>query len=310
MSHGRRSSVSAAISTGTSRSSAPLRTLTTAYHCRLQHPHSINVVHNGGTFRSFGIRSFGSTRSSKDASDKSGTDLPTTNTSSSTDLTTTSQSSNLPTKQIDFDVASRVSGQESQILEVQLSPGQRLRAESASMLFMTKGIAMETTLADGGISSGLRRLMTGQNLFLADYTYDGPEGTRGTVGLGTDFPSKIVRLNLDEYGGKIVCQKGAFLAGSDTVDIEMAFSKSMTAGFFGGEGFILQALTGHGDVFVKAGGTLVRRDLKEGERLRVSSGCLVAMTSIIDFDVSMMPGIKNAMFGGEGKGLNNHHAET
>lgn len=166
---------------------------------------------------------------------------------------------------------------------------------------------METTLADGGISSGLRRMMTGQNLFLADYTYEGQGGTKGTVGLGTDFPSKIVRLNLEEYGGKIVCQKGAYLAGSDTVDIEMAFSKSMTAGFFGGEGFVLQSLTGHGDVFVKAGGTLVRRDLKEGETLRVSSGCLVAMTSSVDFDVSMMPGIKNAMFGGEGKGMNRRY---
>jgi len=260
------------------------------------HSHATSNCHNDIASGSIGSRSFSSTT---DANDKSSTDLTTAN--SSTDLATTSTSkSNLPTKPINFDVASKVSGQESQILEVQLSPGERLRAESASMLFMTKGVAMETTLADGGISSGLRRMMTGQNLFLADYTYEGQEGTKGTVGLGTDFPSKIVRLNLEEYGGKIVCQKGAYLAGSDTVDIEMAFSKSMTAGFFGGEGFVLQSLTGHGDVFVKAGGTLVRRDLEEGETLRVSSGCLVAMTSSVDFDVSMMPGIKNAMFGGEG----------
>ena len=120
------------------------------------------------------------------------------------------------------------------------------------------------------------------------------------MGLATDFPSKIVRLNLEEYGGKIVCQKSAYLAGSDTVDIEMAFAKSLTSGFFGGEGFVLQSLTGTGDVFVKAGGTLVRRDLREGETLRVSSGSLVAMTQSVDFDVTMMPGVKNAMFGGEG----------
>lgn len=201
---------------------------------------------------------------------------------------------------IDFAVASRVSGQESQTLEVQLSPGQVLRAESGAMLYMTRNIKMETTLGADGVSAGFKRMLTGQNLFLSDYTYEGPEGTTGTVALGTDFPSKILRLNLGEYGGKIVCQKSAFLAGSDTVDIEMAFTKSLTSGFFGGEGFVLQSLTGKCDVFVKAGGTLVRRDLKEGESLRVSSGSLVAMTRTVDFDVSMMPGIKNAMFGGEG----------
>ena len=205
-----------------------------------------------------------------------------------------------PTIPIDFDVASRVAGQESQTLEVQLSPGQVLRAESGAMLFMTRGVRMNTTLGAEGVSAGFRRMLTGQNMFIADYTYEGPGGTAGTVGLGTDFPSKIVRLNLEEYGGKIVCQKSAYLAGSDTVDIEMAFTKSLTSGFFGGEGFVLQSLTGTGDVFVKAGGTLVRRDLQEGETLRVSSGSLVAMTQSVDFDVTMMPGVKNAMFGGEG----------
>ena len=222
--------------------------------------------------------------------------------SSSSAITPSSpSSSHAPaTIPIDFAVASRVAGQESQTLEVQLSPGQVLRAESGAMLYMTGGVKMETTLGADGVSAGFKRMLTGQNLFISDYTYEGPEGTTGTVALGTDFPSKILRLNLEEYGGKIVCQKSAFLAGSDTVDIEMAFTKSLTSGFFGGEGFVLQSLTGKGDVFVKAGGTLVRRDLKEGESLRVSSGSLVAMTQTVDFDVSMMPGIKNAMFGGEG----------
>mmetsp|Transcript_5205 Transcript_5205/g.14754 ORF Transcript_5205/g.14754 Transcript_5205/m.14754 type:complete len:483 (+) Transcript_5205:107-1555(+) len=221
--------------------------------------------------------------------------------SSSSAITRTPEPRHVPaTVPIDFDVASRVAGQESQTLEVQLSPGQVLRAESGAMLFMTQGVKMETTLGADGVSAGFKRMLTGQNMFISDYTYEGPEGTAGTVGLGTDFPSKIIRLDLEEYGGKIVCQKSAYLAGSDTVDIEMAFTKSLTSGFFGGEGFVLQSLTGTGDVFVKAGGTLVRRDLKEGESLRVSSGSLVAMTQTIDFDVSMMPGIKNAMFGGEG----------
>ena len=189
----------------------------------------------------------------------------------------------VPAVPIEFDIASKISGQESQILEVRLEPGNVLRAESGAMLYMTENVEMNATMAEGGLSSGFKRMLTGQNLFLADYTYKGDEGTRGVVALGTDFPSKILRLNLEEYGGKIVCQKGAYLAGSSTVDIEMEFAKKFTAGFFGGEGFVLQALVGEGDVFVKAGGTLVRKELKESETLRISSGSLVALTKEVDF---------------------------
>ena len=121
------------------------------------------------------------------------------------------------------------------------------------MMYMTEGVNMNTTTG-GGLSAGLKRALTGQNVFISDYTYDGEEGTHGLVALGTDFPSKIVRLNVDEYGGKIVCQKGALLCATHTVDIEMEFTKKFTTGFFGGEGFVLQGLTGSGDVFVKAGG--------------------------------------------------------
>ena len=95
-----------------------------------------------------------------------------------------------------------------------------------------------------------------------------------------------MRLNVEEYGGKLVCQKSALLCASHTIDIEMEFSKSFSAGFFGGEGFVLQALTGEGDVFLKAGGTLIRRELKEGEQLRVSTGCLVGFTQGVDYGKS------------------------
>ena len=97
------------------------------------------------------------------------------------------------------------------------------------------------------------------------------------------FPSKIVRLNVNEYGGKLVCQKGALLCASHTIDIHMEYSKNLSTGFFGGEGFILQGLTGEGEVFLKAGGTLIRRDLREGEQLRISSGCLVGFSSGVDY---------------------------
>ena len=176
---------------------------------------------------------------------------------------------------INFDVAAAIDGNESQIVTVELQPGQVLRAESGAMMYMTEGVEMNTTTG-GGVSAGFQRMLTGQNFFISDYTYTGEPGTKGVVALGTDFPSKILRLNVQEYGGKIVCQKGALLCASHTVDIEMEFTKNVTTGFFGGEGFVLQALKGEGDVFVKAGGTLIRRELVEGERLRISSGCLVA----------------------------------
>mmetsp|Transcript_15181 Transcript_15181/g.22172 ORF Transcript_15181/g.22172 Transcript_15181/m.22172 type:complete len:484 (+) Transcript_15181:87-1538(+) len=201
---------------------------------------------------------------------------------------------------INFDVASKISGEESQIVEISLSPNQTLRAESGAMIYMTQNVQMETTTGEGGLSSGFKRMLTGQNLMVSDFTYHGGKGTTGTVALGTDFPSKILRLNLNQYGNKIICQKGAYLAGSHTVEIEMEFAKKFTTGFFGGEGFVLQSLNGDGDVFVKAGGTLIRKDLQEGETLRVSSGSLVAFTQSVDFDVTTMPGFKNVLFGGEG----------
>lgn len=225
--------------------------------------------------------------------------------SSKSDLATTTPAHALTSSDgvtavpIDFDVAARVEGQESQIVTVDLEPGQVLRAESGAMLFMTAGVTMETTTG-GGVSAGFKRMLTGQNVFISDFSYDGSAGAVGQVALGTDFPAKIVRLNVDDYGGKLVCQKGALLCASHTIDIEMEFAKKMTAGFFGGEGFVLQALTGTGDVFVKAGGTLINKVLAEGETLRVSSGSLVAFENGVDFDVQTMPGFKNVVFGGEG----------
>ena len=157
-----------------------------------------------------------------------------------------------------------------------------LRAESGAMMYMTSGVEMNTTTG-GGISAGFSRMLTGQNFFISDYTYSGEDGTHGTVCLGTDFPSKIVRLNVQEYGGKLVCQKGALLCAAHTVDIQMEFSKNFSTGFFGGEGFVLQGLTGEGDVFLKAGGTLIRRELRPGEQLRISSGCLVGFSDGVDY---------------------------
>jgi uncharacterized protein (TIGR00266 family) len=197
---------------------------------------------------------------------------------------------------VDFEIRARIEGEESHIVTVELEPGECVRAESGSMIFMTDSIQMNTTLA--GASSAFQRMMTGQNLFLTDFVcVDKP----GTLCLGTDFPSKILRLNLQEMEGEsLICQRGAYLASNPAVSIEMAFTKSLSTGFFGGQGFVLQKLSGRGDVLVKGGGTIVVHDLRPGEKWRVTSGSIVAFESSVDYDIQMMPGIKNAMFGGEG----------
>ena len=216
-----------------------------------------------------------------------------------TGLAQTSSDGVVATHPIDFDVASKIEGNESQMVTVALEPGQVLRAESGAMMYMTDGVTMETTTG-GGMSAGFKRMLTGQNVFISDYRYGGEPGTTGLVALGTDFPSKIIRLNISQYGGKIVAQKGALLCASHTVDIEMEMTKKLSTGLFGGEGFVLQGLTGEGDVFLKAGGTLIRKDLQEGEELRVASGALVAFSQGVDFDIQTVAGFKNVLFGGEG----------
>lgn len=266
-------------------------------------------------------------------------------TSNSSGLSVTSADGVVGTP-IDFDLAARIEGNESQIVSIELAAGQVLRAESGALMYMTEGIEMETSTG-GGISKAFSRMMTGQNLFLTDYRYTKDDGGTGLVALGTDFPSKIVRLSVPQFGGKLVCQKGALLCASHTIDIQMEYSKNLASGFFGGEGFILQVrffqksgarrsglmgsatvlaieqgLIGEGEVFLKAGGTLIRRELAEGEQLRISSGCLVAFSNGVDYgmisiarvvwvfvspldasnhtDVQMVKGLTNMFAGGEG----------
>jgi uncharacterized protein (TIGR00266 family) len=180
---------------------------------------------------------------------------------------------------VDLQASAKIEGEESQIATITLKPGQTIRAESGSMIYMTEGVAMETS---SDVSSAMKRFMTGQNLFVTDFSYQGDK--EGIVALGTDFPSKILRLHLADYPDQtLVCQKGAYLASNPNVTIEMAFTKNFSSGFFGGQGFVLQKLQGDGDVLVKAGGTLVTKELEEGETLRVASGSLVAFTATVDY---------------------------
>jgi len=195
---------------------------------------------------------------------------------------------------VDLQISAKIEGEETQVATITIQPGQTIRAESSSMVFMTDSIQMETSST---MSDGMKRFMTGQALFVTDFK---AKDVPGEVALAPTFPSKILRLNLQEYGGEIICQKGAYIASNASVDIDLAFAKNFSAGFFGGEGFVLQKLTGSGDVLLQASGALVRKELDDGATLRVSSGTLVGFTHTVDYDVEMMPGFKNVVFGGEG----------
>lgn len=168
---------------------------------------------------------------------------------------------------------------------------------------------METIFGDGSGStggSGLmgklfsagKRVITGESLFMTAFTNQG-HGKKH-VSFASPYPGKIIPMDLSELGGKIICQKDAFLAAAKGVSVGIEFQRKIGAGFFGGEGFIMQKLEGDGLAFVHAGGTITKKELLPGQTLRVDTGCLVAMTSGVDYNIEMVKGVKTALFGGEG----------
>lgn len=207
--------------------------------------------------------------------------------------------------EIDF----KLYGDDMQFVEVELDPNETIIAEAGSLMMMEDGIVMETIFGDGsensagsGIMGKLlgagKRVITGESLFMTAFTNQG--GGKRTVSFASPYPGKIVPLDLSRLGGKVICQKDAFLAAAKGVSIGIEFQRKLGAGFFGGEGFIMQKLEGDGMAFIHAGGTLYRKNLQNGEGLRVDTGCLVAMTSDVQYDIEMVSGIKTALFGGEG----------
>lgn len=187
-------------------------------------------------------------------------------------------------------------GDDLQVLEVQLAPGESIRSETGAMLFMDDGIEMSAST--GGIIKGLKRSLAGDGLFITSFTNRSKDVRK--VAFSAPFPGKILPLDLDELGGQLLCQRGAFLCAESGVEIEVAFTKRLGAGFFGGEGFILQRLKGGGQVFIHAGGALMSRYLGEGEAINVDTGCLVAFSRDVDYDIRFVGGVRNALFGGEG----------
>ena len=199
-------------------------------------------------------------------------------------------------------------GDDMQFVEVELDPQETVVAEAGSLMMMDDQIRMETVFGDGSNNQGSglmgklmgagKRLITGESLFMTTFTNVGM-GKR-KVYFASPYPGKIVPMDLSELGGKIICQKDAFLAAAKGVSVGVEFQRKLSTGFFGGEGFIMQKLEGDGMAFVHAGGTIYEKKLQPGEMLRVDTGCLVAMTQDVRYEIEMVSGVKTALFGGEG----------
>ncbi|WP_424236702.1 TIGR00266 family protein [Bhargavaea ginsengi] len=200
-------------------------------------------------------------------------------------------------------------GDDMQFVEVELDPSETVVAEAGSLMMMEDGIQMETIFGDGsggGGGGGLfgklkgagKRMLTGESLFMTTFTNTGTG--KKHVSFASPYPGKIIPVDLSQEGGKIVCQKDAFLAAAKGVSVGIEFQRRLGTGFFGGEGFIMQKLEGDGMAFIHAGGTIHEKTLAPGEVLRVDTGCLVAMTQEVDYNIETVKGIKTALFGGEG----------
>jgi uncharacterized protein (TIGR00266 family) len=201
----------------------------------------------------------------------------------------------------------RIHGDDLQFVEIELDPLEAVVAEAGGMMFMDDGIAMETVFGDGaerggGVMGALlgagKRLLTGESLFMT--VFQNQSTGKRRVAFGAPYPGKIVAVHLAELGGELVAQKDSFLCAAKGVSIGIAFQKKFGAGLFGGEGFIMQRLTGDGWAFIHAGGTLYERLLAPGEVLRVDTGCIVGFQPTVDYDIQLVGGIKTALFGGEG----------
>ena len=192
-------------------------------------------------------------------------------------------------------ISHEIIGDDMQAVVVSLGSGHEIRAEAGAMTYMTDGIEMDARMP-GGILGGLKRkFLAGESLFL---TFFKCTSAAGRVAFSAPYPGKILTMALQNTA--ILCQRDAFLCAAGEININVEFTRRLGAGFFGGEGFILERLEGTGDVFIHSGGTIVLLELKAGEKVKVDTGCLVAFDPTVDYDIELVGGIKTAIFGGEG----------
>ncbi len=200
----------------------------------------------------------------------------------------------------------KIIGHDMQMVEVELDPGETVIAEAGSMTYMEEGISFEVKMGDGsdpeqGFMSKLwsagKRAITGESLFMTHFTHEG--AGKSHMAFAAPFPGSIIALDLANIGGEVTCQKESFLCAALGTKIDIAFTKKLGAGFFGGDGFILQKITGDGMAFVHAGGTIIEKQLNH-QTLRVDTGCLVAFGPGIDYSIERAGNLKSMLFGGEG----------
>ncbi len=201
----------------------------------------------------------------------------------------------------------RIIGEEMQYVEVELDPNETAVAEPGAFMMMDDGISMETLFGDGSqqqssilnkLFSAGKRMLVGENLFMTAYT--NTSQNKRHVSFAAPYPGKIIDINLLQEGGKVICQKDAFLCAAKGVSIGIEFQKKLGTGLFGGEGFIMEKLEGDGMAFCHAGGHVLEKNLDTSQILKIDTGCIVAFTSTVNYDIQFVGGIKNTIFGGEG----------
>jgi uncharacterized protein (TIGR00266 family) len=204
--------------------------------------------------------------------------------------------------EVDYEII----GHDMQLVEVELDPGETVIAEAGALAYMDQGIGFEARMGDGSAAStGLlgalvnvgKRVLTGESIFMTHFTNQGQGKQR--VAFAAPYPGQIVALEMAQLGGNFICQKDAFLAAALGTKVSITLQRRLGAGFFGGEGFILQKLEGDGRAFVHAGGTIVEKELR-GDTIRVDTGCLVGFTEGVDYDIQRAGNLKSMIFGGEG----------
>lgn len=203
----------------------------------------------------------------------------------------------------------QIHGEEMQFVEIELDPYETVIAEAGSFMMKDRDIEMKTIFGDGSredetggiwgkVFSAGKRLLTGESLFLTAYTHAGTGKKR--VSFAAPYPGRIIPLDLSRLDGKVICQKDAFLCAAKGTSVGIEFSRKLGRGFFGGEGFIMQKIEGDGMAFLHAGGTVVEKDLVNDEVLHIDTGCLVGFTRFVEYDIEMVKGVRNMIFGGEG----------
>jgi len=194
--------------------------------------------------------------------------------------------------EIDYNII----GDDMQIVEIELDQDEAVQAEAGAMAYMGPGIEMQTSMGNegggffGGLKKGLKRALTGESFFITSFIHKG--SGKGHVAFAAPYPGKIIPLDLTKFGGSLLCQKDAFLCAARGVEVEVAFTRKLGAGLFGGEGFILQRLKGDGLAFLHIGGTVIRKDLAAGETYRIDTGCVAAFTETVTYDITWSRNLK------------------